>query len=157
MFEWANKIAAQELSAQFRGAASESVSLEYKLARAVILSKIHKELGLDKCRHFYSGAAPLTKKTLDFFVAIGIPLCEVYGMSESSAHNMGVWHRNKLNSIGLLNEYNKSKLIDTDHEGCGELAMYGRHLFMGYLNDHKKTVESFDSDGWYIKTSHTYF
>jgi long-chain-fatty-acid--CoA ligase ACSBG len=69
-------------------------------------------------------------------------------MSEASAHSMGVSYMNRIGSIGLANELNLSKIIDKDKNECGELAVFGRHLFMGYLNDPKKTTESFDSDGW---------
>jgi long-chain-fatty-acid--CoA ligase ACSBG len=114
-----------------------------------VLNRIYKELGLDKCRSFYSGAAPITKDTLEFFIRIGIPLCEVYGMSESCGpHNIGVSYKNKIGSIGAINQFNRSKIIGKDEDGCGEIAINGRHIFMGYLNDQEKTTESFDEQGW---------
>lgn len=140
------KCAEKNINSKFKG--NEYDDFEFKLAKALILNKIHRELGLDKCRNLYSGAAPISKKTLDFFISIGIPLCEVYGMSEASAHTMGVSYMNKIGSIGSTNELNLSKIIDKDKNEGGELAIYGRHLFMGYLNDMNKTTESFDNEGW---------
>lgn len=147
MFEWASKLGALNVKAHFHG--QNSVSLEYEMAKTLVLNKIHEELGLDKCTSFYVGAAPVTRETLDFFVNLGIPLVEVYGMSESTGpHSLGTYYLNRITSIGAVNPFNRSKVIDKDAEGSGELAINGRHVFMGYLNDEKKTKEAFDADGW---------
>lgn len=123
--------------------------MEFSLAKMLVLKGVHAKLGLDKCRNFYSGAAPITKETLDFFVSLGIPLCEVYGMSESTGpHGHGVFGENRVCSIGPVRQLNRSKLLERDEEGAGELAVFGRHVFMGYLNDEQKTNESIDPEGW---------
>lgn len=42
------------------------------------------------------------------------------------------------------------KVCDKDKEaGHGEVAVKGRHVFMGYLNDEKSTLAAFDNDGWF--------
>jgi long-subunit acyl-CoA synthetase (AMP-forming) len=74
MFDWAMKCAQRNINSKFQGDPYED--LEFKLAKTLILNKIHRELGLDKCRNLYSGAAPISRKTLDFFINIGLPLCE---------------------------------------------------------------------------------
>ena len=50
----------------------------------ILLKKVQTALGLDRCSRFGSGAAPITKETLDYFASLNIPLLEVYGMSECS-------------------------------------------------------------------------
>lgn len=45
---------------------------------------MRKALGLERCTRCYTGAAPITKDTLEFFLSLDIPLHEIYGMSESS-------------------------------------------------------------------------
>jgi long-subunit acyl-CoA synthetase (AMP-forming) len=149
---WALNEGKAKVTAQFRGAKYNSI--QYKLARALVLNKIHKELGLHKCRYFYSAAAPTMRVTLEFFISLGVPLCEGYGLSESCGpHNVGLANLNKVDSIGHVNKANLSKVIiakDAADDGCGELAIYGRHVFMGYLNDEKKTIQSFDDEGWYL-------
>lgn len=58
--------------------------LNYRLAKRLVFRKVRKALGLDRCRKCYTGAAPITKDTLEFFLSLDIPLLELYGMSESS-------------------------------------------------------------------------
>jgi long-chain-fatty-acid--CoA ligase ACSBG len=52
--------------------------------------------------------------------------------------------------VGSLNPYNQTKIINADNDGNGEICMYGRHVFMGYLNSEKKTQETIDKDGWLL-------
>jgi len=56
----------------------------YPLARALVFKKVRKALGLDRCRVIISGAAPIRRETLEFFMSLDMPLMEGYGMSESS-------------------------------------------------------------------------
>lgn len=124
-------------------------SIEFKLAKNTILSKIHQELGIDQCKAFASGGAPISKKTIEFFMSLGIPLVESFGMSETTGpHTSGTDHMHAIGSVGPLSKYNQSKIINPGEDGCGELALYGRHIFMGYLNDEAKTAEAFDEHGW---------
>lgn len=148
MFKWAQKVATEAITAGFNGQSSVC-DPSFILAKMLVLNKVHTLLGLDKCRVFYSGAAPITKETLDFFISLGIPLCETYGMSESTGpHSIGTAISNKVTSVGSLRRFNRSKLRDKNAEGCGELLVSGRHVFMGYLNDIEKTREAFETDEW---------
>lgn len=54
------------------------------MAKALVFTKIKNSLGLDHCRIFISGAAPLNQETSEFFLSLDIPIGDVYGMSESS-------------------------------------------------------------------------
>lgn len=73
-------------------------------------------------------------------------------MSETTGpHCVGTGFKNKTCSVGPVTPCNKSKLGEKDADGSGELLINGRHVFMGYLNDEKKTKEGFDSDG-FIRT-----
>lgn len=56
----------------------------YTLANNLVLKKVHAALGLDRCRISATGAAPISKETLNYFMSLNIPIMEMYGMSESS-------------------------------------------------------------------------
>lgn len=67
-----------------RSGATGQTSLSYQIAKKLVFKKVRKALGLDRCTKCYTGAAPITKDTLEFFLSLDIPLYELYGMSESS-------------------------------------------------------------------------
>uniref|UniRef100_A0A671WVM8 Long-chain-fatty-acid--CoA ligase ACSBG2 n=1 Tax=Sparus aurata TaxID=8175 RepID=A0A671WVM8_SPAAU len=111
--------------------------------------KVRKALGLDRCSKCYTGAAPITKDTLEFFLSLDIPLYELYGMSESSGpHTISSPEAFKLTSCGKEIPGCKTKLHNPDEEGNGEICFWGRHVFMGYLNMPDKTEEALDAEGW---------
>lgn len=67
-----------------RSAAAGRTPFSYQIAKKLVFKKVRKALGLDRCSKCYTGAAPITKDTLEFFLSLDIPLYELYGMSESS-------------------------------------------------------------------------
>lgn len=56
----------------------------FTLANNLVFKKVRGVLGLDRCKLCVTGAAPITKETLEYFMSLNIPLVEIYGMSESS-------------------------------------------------------------------------
>ena len=56
----------------------------YPLARALVFKKVRAVVGLDRCRIIISGAAPITRETMEFFLSLDMPLMEGFGMTESS-------------------------------------------------------------------------
>jgi len=56
----------------------------FPLANSLVFNKVRAALGLDRCHMCASGAAPISRQTLEFFLSLNIPIMEVYGMSESS-------------------------------------------------------------------------
>lgn len=67
-----------------RSSAAGRAPFSYHLAKKLVFKKVRKALGLDRCSKCYTGAAPITKDTLEFFLSLDIPLYELYGMSEST-------------------------------------------------------------------------
>lgn len=63
-----------------------TVPFGWTLANALVFKKVKNSLGLDQCRMFMTSAAPISKETLDFFLALDIPICEIYGMSECTGY-----------------------------------------------------------------------
>ena len=77
---------------------------------------IHKKLGLEKCTTVLSAAAPITKETLDFFISIGLPMGECYGMSETTGpHSLGTSWSNRVTSVGTIDQFNRSKIVNKVH------------------------------------------
>jgi long-chain acyl-CoA synthetase len=119
--------------------------LAYRVAQWLVLANVRKSLGIDKARFLLSGAAPISPKILRWFFALGVPMFEVWGMTEtcggSSANYPGFI---KLGSIGVPSPHNEMKL---DPE-TGEILIRGPNIFSGYLNLPDKTQEVFDAEGW---------
>ena len=56
----------------------------FMLANNLVFKKVRQALGLDRCKACFTGAAPMTRETLEYFMSLNLPLLELYGMSESS-------------------------------------------------------------------------
>ncbi|KAJ0032746.1 hypothetical protein NQD34_002827 [Periophthalmus magnuspinnatus] len=132
-----------------RNGASSRTPFSYHIAKKLVFKKVRKALGLERCRKCFTGAAPITKDTLEFFLSLNIPLYELFGMSESSGpHTISVPEAFRLTSVGKEIPGCKTKLQSPDEEGNGEICLWGRHVFMGYLNMADKTEEALDAEGW---------
>jgi len=125
-------------------------SLQFKLADAMVFQKIKTVLGLNKCKFFFSAAAPISKEILEYFMSLDIRILEIYGMSECTGpHLSNTYQVQKLGTIGkeLPGWRNKIAYAENSSEK-GELCIMGRHVMMGYLFNEEKTKETFDDDGW---------
>uniref|UniRef100_H3ACG6 Long-chain-fatty-acid--CoA ligase ACSBG1 n=1 Tax=Latimeria chalumnae TaxID=7897 RepID=H3ACG6_LATCH len=149
MLEWAMSVSLETNLNCTSSHSYDGKSLLFTLAENVILKKIRSELGLSSCVKCFSGAAPITRTTLEFFLSLNIPLYEAYGMSETTGpHCMSGPQVYRLQSCGKAVPGCKVKLTNKDEEGNGEVCFWGRTVFMGYLNMEEKTKEVFDDDGW---------
>jgi long-chain acyl-CoA synthetase len=119
--------------------------LLYLLGWVLVFRAMRERLGLRRCRYAGSGAAPISPEVLEFFIGIGIPVYELYGMTENSAvATANFVHRMKLGTVGEPYEGIGFRLdpvtseIQTKHDG----------VFAGYWNKPDKTAETFTEDGW---------
>ncbi|XP_037398728.1 long-chain-fatty-acid--CoA ligase ACSBG1 isoform X2 [Pygocentrus nattereri] len=64
------------------------------------------------------------------------------------AISVGLEANQKCTNCGKVLPGCRHKLANTDADGCGEICLWGRNVFMGYVNMEDKTVEAFDEDGW---------
>ena len=126
----------------------------FRVADKLVFSKVKAALGLDKCRHFFSAAAPASPDLLNFFLSLDLNIVEIYGMSECSGPQLSnTFERRKLGSVGdsLVGFNTKIGDIEDDGKGKtseGEICMRGRNVMMGYLNRPADTRKTFDDDGW---------
>lgn len=143
---WAKGIGYRGSIAQMKG---ESVPWGWTLAHLLVFNRLKRTLGLDRCRMCVTAAAPITKETLDYFMSLTLPLLEVYGMSESSGpHTLSKTDKFCATSVGVTAPGFCTKLNNPDADGNGEVCMWSRNVFMGYLNDEKNTKESINPEGW---------
>ncbi|KAF4796407.1 Long-chain-fatty-acid--CoA ligase ACSBG2 [Turdus rufiventris] len=144
---WAKEVGLQTNLKRMNGCSE--VPMNFRLARQLVYGKVRKALGLDRCTKCYTGAAPITRDTLEFFLSLNIPVLELYGMSESSGpHTISLPHAFKLGSCGKELTGCYTLIHKPDKDGIGEICFSGRHIFMGYLNMEDKTKEAIDEDGW---------
>jgi long-subunit acyl-CoA synthetase (AMP-forming) len=116
----------------------------YGLARKLVFSKVLERLGLDRCTIPLSGAAAISRSTLEFFHALDVPILEVYGMSESTAvMTMSTMKAYRLGKVGRCVPGWELKIA-----ADGEVLSRGPHVFKGYYKDPKATAETIDADGW---------
>lgn len=116
----------------------------YEIANKLVFSKVREKLGFDRCRIMVTSAAPISKDTLEFFLSLGIPLMEVYGMSECTGPaTISTDERYRTCKAGYALAGTELKIADD-----GEVCMRGPHVFKGYLKNEEATAEALDSDGW---------
>jgi long-chain-fatty-acid--CoA ligase ACSBG len=120
----------------------------YSLFNKLVYSKVKTVLGLDRCKLFGSGAAPISENVLSYFWSLDIPIVEGFGMSETTGiSTMSVFPQKvRLGTVGFGICDNMVKISDDQ-----EILLRGRHIMMGYLNNEEKTKETFDEQG-YLKT-----
>jgi long-chain acyl-CoA synthetase len=116
----------------------------YGRAEAAVFSKIRAKLGLDRAEWYMIGAAPTPLEVLEFFAAIGIPICEVWGMSElTSIATMVPPDNVRLGTVGPAMPGVEVGLAEDR-----EVLVRGEIVMAGYRNQPGKTAETIDADGW---------
>jgi long-chain acyl-CoA synthetase len=103
---------------------------------------VRELLGLEECLVAITGAAPIPPELLSWYQAIGVPLSEVYGMSENAGAMTWAPVKIKPGTVGPAVPGTEVALAPD-----GEVICRGPHVFQGYLNDPEKTAETI-IDGW---------
>ncbi len=119
--------------------------LKIPLLRGVVKKKILAALGLDQCRFAAGGAAPMPPELLGWYARLGLPIIEVYGMTE----NCGVSHATlpgvqRPGTVGLPYEGVGSRLDPAN----GEIQVKSPGLMLGYYKEEALTRQTFTPDGW---------
>ncbi|BCP14088.1 AMP-dependent synthetase/ligase [Mycobacterium paraintracellulare] len=118
--------------------------IQASVAAALIGDRFRRMLGLEKIEWVLSGSAPTPRDVFDFFSAIGVPICEVWGMSETSlAITVNPRDAIREGTVGLPLPGIEVKVADD-----GELLVRGATVMRGYRNKPEQTAEAIDADGW---------
>jgi long-chain-fatty-acid--CoA ligase ACSBG len=121
-------------------------------ANTLVFSKIRAALGLDQALALYTSAAPISRETLEYFGSIGMPVLELFGMSElTGPQTNSMLNYYRIGATGTTlpgTEILIDHVADRDKKGEGEVCFRGRHVMMGYMKNPEKSAESIDPDGW---------
>ena len=121
-----------------------TLAVQHALADRIVLSKVRAKLGLDRVKFAATGAAAIAAEALEFVLALGLPVCELWGMSETScAVTVNPPGRQRIGTVGTVLPNTELKIAED-----GELLVRGPLLMRGYRNDPQKTAETIDTDGW---------
>jgi long-chain acyl-CoA synthetase len=122
----------------------EELAAKHAMLDEKVLSVFRQKMGLDQVKWIVVGAAPIPKQVQEFLMAIGLPLTEVYGMSELSCIvTTAPVEEAKIGSVGRAIPGVEISLAED-----GELLARGPTAMKGYRNDPEKTAEIRDSEGW---------
>ncbi len=120
----------------------------YAFSWLLVTRALLDRLGLRRCRCAVSGAAAIAPEVLEFFIGLGIPVFELYGMTENSAvATCNFPGRLKLGTVGEPYRDIGFRI----EEGTGEIQTKHAGNFAGYWGKPEQTKETFTDDGW-LKT-----
>ena len=111
----------------------------------LVFRALQERLGLRRCWHAGSGAAPIAPEVLEFFTGIGVPVYELYGMTENAAVATGNFPGRMV--LGTVGEPYPDIGFRLDEE-TGEIQTKHPGVFAGYWNRPEQTAETFTEDGW---------
>jgi len=125
------------------GSATDEEMETLNFLDVIAFAPVRDALGLDHLELAVTGAAPTPPETLEWFRAIGIPLTEIYGMSETAGPIAWTTELVAAGTIGPAIPGSELQLADD-----GEILYRGGNVFMGYLGREDATAETIDANGW---------
>lgn len=147
-----------------------------KIKKAIKISNILLKLGIDirkvlfkEIQNYFGGryrfgcsaGSLLSYETNKFFNDVGLPVYNVYGMTETSGPiAINYKNHNNYKSVGEILDINKIKIINKNTDGIGSIYVKGKNVFTGYINDKKQSylVDNYFDTGdlGYIKNNYLY-
>jgi long-chain acyl-CoA synthetase len=127
------------------GKHTASTRLRYAIGWLFFYRALRDRIGMRKVRYAASGAAPIAPEVLRFFMGIGVPMHEVYGMTENTAIATG--NRAGRVKVGTVGEPQEGVEVRIDEE-TGEILTRHAGTFAGYWRNPESTARAIDKDGW---------
>ena len=142
---WALRVGREYVACE---AAAEKPSLRlraaYALAKKLVLAQIPPRLGLDRALFLVSGSAPLHRDVAYTFAALGLKICEGYGLTETSP----VVSVNRLDAMRYGSVGKPIPGVRVRIAADGEILVKGPNVMQGYYN--LPNERPFDDDGWFM-------
>ena len=115
-----------------------------------MFSALRDRLGFSRLKSAATGGAALGPDTFRFFLAMGVPLKQLYGQTEAAgAYTLQVHPRGRLRQLRACRSTTpRSACVDPDENGVGEIATRHPGLFKGYFGNEAATRETLAEDGW---------
>jgi long-chain acyl-CoA synthetase len=124
------------------GEATEDDDAAWAALDDAAFRKVREQVGLDELEFALTGAAPIPAELITWYRAIGVPLSEIYGMSECTGPMTWEPRRAKAGTVGTAFPGVEVFLGDD-----GEVCCRGGNVFLGYLDDEERTAEALGDDG----------
>lgn len=143
--QWALSVGKKRAAAIVSGTSLNPIDgAQALVADALVLSKVRSSLGFDDLTSAVSGAAPIDVAALEFMLALGVPVMEAWGMSETSAvTTVNPVDAPRYGTVGKAIPGTEVKLAED-----GEVLVRGGGVMLGYHNDPGRTAEILDDEGW---------
>ena len=135
--------ACQHLAEKPRSTWSLADRLKFGASYWLIFRALQNFIGLRRAQVALTGAAPIAPDVIRFFRVLGVPLIEVYGLTESTGMVLGHdWRDVAIGTVGI-------PTLGVEHRlaANGELQLRGEMVFAGYYKSPEATAESI-VDGW---------
>ncbi|XVV01728.1 AMP-dependent synthetase/ligase [Actinosynnema sp. CA-248983] len=126
------------------GKHTASTRLKYALGWVFCYRALRTRIGMRRVRYAASGAAPIAPEVLKFFMGIGVPMHEVYGMTENSA--IATANRPGRVKVGTVGEPHDAVELRISEDG--EIQTRHAGTFKGYWRDEDATRRALTADGW---------
>ena len=142
---WALDVGMRRVRAEQAGEEiTDELAQEHAKADELVFSKIRGMLGLDAVESVNVGAAPTPPEVIEFFHAVGIPLAELWGMSETCGYGAcNPPGRIRIGTVGPV-----APDVEIELAEDGEVLIRGPVVMRGYRNQPDRTSETIDDDGW---------
>jgi long-chain acyl-CoA synthetase len=124
------------------GTATDEDDATWQFLDDVAFRNVRTLIGLDAVEFAVTGAAPIPPELITWFRAIGVPMSEVYGLSETTGPMTWDPYDVRVGSVGRAFPGVEVFLADD-----GEVLCRGGNVFAGYLDDPEKTAAALDPDG----------
>jgi long-chain acyl-CoA synthetase len=144
IFRWAINVGLQRSAKQrSRRPISLLLAAQHRLADRLVFQTLRAATG-GRLRVLVSGSAPLPRAIAEFFDAIGLTICEGYGLTEASpVLTVNPLDRPKFGTVGRPLPGVALRIADD-----GEILARGPNIMMGYYHNAEATRAALDSNGW---------